>query len=211
MPAKIAIVGAGLIGCAIAEQLSRRGVCPVVVEAGQVGTQASGRSFGWINASFYIDKVHHHLRRAGMEAWHDLQARLPALDVAWPGCLWWEVQGESLAQKQAEVAALGYPVQRLEGAQLAPHFPPGADLPTSALRFDSEGVAEAGTVTRQLSEVCMQRGVQFLHGCKVEQIETKGGRVTGLKVEGGIIEADQVVVAAGVGTSALCQSVDLPR
>ncbi|HEU5422607.1 MAG TPA: FAD-dependent oxidoreductase, partial [Nitrolancea sp.] len=46
---EVAIVGGGIIGCAIAYELARRGVSVALVERGQVGGEASGTSAGIIS------------------------------------------------------------------------------------------------------------------------------------------------------------------
>jgi glycine/D-amino acid oxidase-like deaminating enzyme len=65
---KIVIIGAGLIGATLAFQLARSGRAVTVVEAGLPAAAASGRSFGWINASFALSEAHFALRVAGMAA-----------------------------------------------------------------------------------------------------------------------------------------------
>ncbi|MEL6639879.1 MAG: FAD-dependent oxidoreductase [Pseudomonadota bacterium] len=76
MPRKIIIVGAGIIGAAIAHALRDHDV--IVVDAGPVAGGASGRSFGWVNASFFADEAHHRLRAAALAAWREI----PHMDMA---------------------------------------------------------------------------------------------------------------------------------
>ena len=61
---KILILGAGLIGACLAYRLTRAGCAVTVVEGATPASGASGSSFGWINASFYLNPAHHHLRVA---------------------------------------------------------------------------------------------------------------------------------------------------
>src|SRR3989338_7869818 len=68
MAQKIIIVGAGIIGASLAFHLSRAGAEVTVFEATQPASAATGRSFGWINASFYANPAHHRLRAAPVEA-----------------------------------------------------------------------------------------------------------------------------------------------
>ena len=50
----VVIIGAGIIGCALAFRLTAHHSCQVTVidSADAVASSASGASFGWINASF---------------------------------------------------------------------------------------------------------------------------------------------------------------
>ena len=75
----IVIIGAGLIGATLAFQLARSGRAVTVVEAGLPAQAASGRSFGWINASFALSEAHFALRVAGMAAHERLARAGPAI------------------------------------------------------------------------------------------------------------------------------------
>lgn len=56
---RVIIVGAGIIGSALAYRLASRGQRVIVVEAGQsAGGEATGASFGWLNASSFADTAH---------------------------------------------------------------------------------------------------------------------------------------------------------
>lgn len=212
MAQRIAIVGAGLIGASIAHQLARRGADVTVIEAGLPGQAASGRSFGWLNASFFADEDHYRLRVAGMEAWRRLKSGLPGLRLRWPGCLWWEEQGEVLERMRRQLRDLGYPVERLSRADLARRLPDFAGLPEEALAFPSEGVAETGTVVVQLLAAARDQGARVLSGVAVDGIAVSGDRVTGLHTAQGDIAADRVIVAAGTGSPGLLAplGVELP-
>ena len=49
-PANIVVVGAGILGAAIAWRLGRRGVNITLIDRGQAGHGASSHSFAWITA-----------------------------------------------------------------------------------------------------------------------------------------------------------------
>ena len=191
----VAVIGGGLIGAAAAWNLARRGCAVTVVEAGIPGMAASGRSFGWINASFHLDEAHFRLRAEGIAAWHRLEAAVPGLAVAWPGCLIWEESGPALETQAADLAALGYPVETWDRAKVRARVPAVA-APEAALFLPAEGAAEGGVVARQLLAAS---GARVLAGCAVAAIETRGGAVSGLRVPGGVLPADRVLLAAGTG------------
>lgn len=93
---KIIVIGAGLVGASLAYELVRRGREVTVIEAELPAGQASGRSFGWINASFALNDAHFALRVAGMAAHERLSSALPGFHRV-SGCLWWEEQGKPLS------------------------------------------------------------------------------------------------------------------
>ncbi|MEM8981324.1 MAG: FAD-dependent oxidoreductase, partial [Pseudomonadota bacterium] len=60
MQKTIIIVGAGVIGACVAYHLARAGARVTVVDADSAGATAA--SFGWINASYFLNEDHYHLR-----------------------------------------------------------------------------------------------------------------------------------------------------
>lgn len=203
----VAIIGAGVIGAALAYRLSRAGARVTVIEAGLPAGQATGRSFGWINASFFANAAHFRLRAAAIAAHRRLDADLgAATPTRWPGCLWWEEGGPALTAMADRLQGLGYPVDRLDRAALARLEPALADLPDEALRFPAEGATEAGSLARRLLTAS---DAALWAGCAVTAILTQAGRVTGVRTAAGDLACDHVVVAAGTGAPALVAPLGL--
>ena len=73
------IIGAGITGAALAYQLSRRGEPVTIVSTHAEGGLASAASFGWLNASYFLNHPHYHLRREGLAAHRRLTDALPGL------------------------------------------------------------------------------------------------------------------------------------
>lgn len=205
---KILIVGAGLMGASIAFRLARAGADVTVLEAARPAAGATGSSFGWINASFYLTAAHHHLRVAAMAAHHRLQADLPGHAPRWSGTLWWEDQGAGLDRMQADLSALGYPVAVLTGDQIAAAEPALTTPPTRALQFPSEGAADAAVLTHAL----LAASGATLRTLTVTGLLTQSGRITGVQSSAGPLPADHIILTAGTGTPALLRTVgmDLP-
>lgn len=209
MARKIAIVGAGLIGASLAFQLTRQGHEVTVLEAGLPGQAASGRSFGWLNASFFADQAHFRLRLAGMEAWRRLKADVPDLALRWPGALWWEEQGEGLRRQQMMLRELGYPVAFLTGADIRKRLPDLGKIPDEALLFPAEGAAETGEVVSQLLRAAQARGARVIAGLRATAVLESSDRIVGLQTECGGLPADQVLICAGTGAPALLAPLGL--
>lgn len=202
LPLKIVVVGAGVIGAAIAFNLSRCGHEVTVIEAATPGAGASGRSFGWINASFHLSGPHYRLRAEGMAAHRRLGALLPGCPTRWPGAIWYEEQGEGLERFAAGLTALGYRVNRLTGAELAARLPALAAPPAEALEFPDEGAVDPAELARALLAAS---GARLWRGVPVTGLLTQGGAVTGVETTGGPLAADAVVMAAGTGAPALVE------
>lgn len=206
MGARAVVIGAGIIGAAIAAGLSRAGMRVTVVEAGAPSSGATGRSFGWINASFHQNAEHFHLRNQAIAAWHRLEAPLQQEALRWCGCLCWENEGEALERQGAALAALGYGVERLSAGDFAkrePHVKP----PAASLYFPTEAVAEPAAMTRALLRLAGDHAARVIEGVAVTAIALHAGRVRGVQTAQGMIEAEHVIVAAGIGAQALLAPV----
>jgi glycine/D-amino acid oxidase-like deaminating enzyme len=201
---KVAVIGAGVIGALIAYRLARHGAQVTVIDAGTA--RASDASFGWINASFYLNAAHFELRAQGIDAHHRLQRDLGADAYVWPGCLCWENQGTALEAQFADLTVLGYRPQLLDKHAFC-RLEPGIPAPDQALYFENEGAVDltmlAGVALRRAADL----GAQVVRGCAVTAIEHRAGQVTGLHLPGGLLPADRVVVAAGVGAARLLAGV----
>ena len=68
-PANVAVIGAGIMGAAIAFRLARRGVSVALFDASQPGHGASSHSFAWINAGAKEPIGYHNLNRRSLEMW----------------------------------------------------------------------------------------------------------------------------------------------
>ena len=197
------IIGAGITGAALAYQLSRRGEDVTVVSTHAEGGLASAASFGWLNASFFLNHPHYHLRQEGLAAHRRLTKALPGLPTTWQGCLWYESTGSAQDETAADLAALGYQVERLTRAQVAERLPALGPVPDTALFFPEEGVADPAILARTLIAAS---GAQVIRAT-VQSLTVQAGRVTGAVTDLGPLTADRVILGTGTGTPALLQPV----
>lgn len=200
MAQHILVIGGGIIGAALACRASGTGARVTVLEAGGIAGAASGRSFGWINASFFADHDHFRLRAQGIAAWHRLADQIGPLPINWQGSLWWEEQGAAFDRMAAELTVLGYPSSELNGQAFAARAPHLANPPERALFLPGEGAADTAALTETLLRAAMEQGAQVMTGVRAVAIAEAQGRVRGVMTDQGLIAADHVVVAAGTGT-----------
>lgn len=105
---RVAVIGAGIIGSAVARELSRRGARVTVYEAQRPGAGTSTTSFAWVNSSHKEPRVYHDLNVAGMAAHRELAA-LPAGSPQWfhaTGRLEWAEEAEHQADLARRIARL---------------------------------------------------------------------------------------------------------
>jgi glycine/D-amino acid oxidase-like deaminating enzyme len=193
---QVAIVGAGIIGSAIALALSARGARVTLVDAG--GERASENSFGWINASWFNRPDYFRLRHFSMGAWRRWAERVPGLVPHWTGGLLWELEGEALAAFVRDHGAMGYAL-RMVGRDTIRRIEPGlAEPPEQAALVAEEGFVDAGEAASALRAAALEAGARLVGA----RVETVAGRALQL-ADGDLVVADRIVVAAGLGSRAL--------
>ena len=193
------IIGAGITGAALAYQLSRRGEPVTIVSTHAEGGLASAASFGWLNASYFLNHPHYHLRHEGLAAHRRLTDALPGLPTTWQGCLWYEATGDAQNETASDLAALGYHVDRLTHAQIAERLPALGPVPDTALFFPEEGVSDPAVLARAL---IVASGAKVVRAT-VQSLTEARGKVTGVLSDLGPLTADRVILATGTGTPAL--------
>jgi glycine oxidase ThiO len=193
------IVGAGIIGSAIARELASRGVACTVVDPRPVGGGATQASAGMLapyveahaggpmldlcvrSLELYDDWIAG-LRREGAEIDY---GRIGTLEIA-------------LTAERAAALQRGHG-DWLEPAAVASALPQLA--PTAgALRNDQHGFVDARQLAYALAESAQRRGAQFVRA-RVERIDRRAGLFT---VDLGPLEAldaSAIILAAGAWTS----------
>jgi glycine/D-amino acid oxidase-like deaminating enzyme len=203
----ITVVGAGIIGAAIAYSLAKRGAAVTVIDRGRPGGGATSHSFAWINATAKHPVSYHNFNRRSLGMWDRFAKDLDTdVGLRWGGQMEWAATADGAAElesRAAQLQAWGYPCQMLDGAQMAqlePGLTPGQV--TAAIYCELDGMVEP-TVA---AEACI--GAAAKHGASVK-LETE---VSGLKVDsssatvvagGETIAADVVVLAGGVDNTQL--------
>lgn len=193
---KILIIGAGVIGASIAFQLARRGHQVTVLDSTGIAAGASGRSFGWINASYALSPAHFRLRLAGMAAHRRLDEALPSSPTRWPGCLWFEEQGEAQRHFAEGLQSQGYKVEHWDQPRIRKTLPHVGETPETALYLPSEGAVDPADLARRLLQ---DTGAQLWRGVAARDLVEEQGKVIGVQTDQGRVHADHVILAAGTG------------
>jgi glycine/D-amino acid oxidase-like deaminating enzyme len=209
IPPHVLVVGAGIVGASIAWHLARAGARVTVLDAGEPGGVATRISFAWINASWGNPEPYFRLRVRAMEEWHRLEREVPGIPVAWVGGLFWQLPPDQLAAFEAQHAAWGYGIRRIGRAEIARLEPHLAAPPEVAVHVPAEGVVEPLAAAEALLAAAQRLGATIVPRTSARALALRGDRVTGVEADGGRIDADEVVVAAGVGTTSLVATAGL--
>lgn len=113
-------------------------------------------------------------------------------------------EGGFEADSFASLSARNVPTERLGPDQLRNRFPAwNAELYPDAYLSLHAGWVESGEAVQSLAQRALETGVEFSPG-RVDAVVTTGDRVTGVSLrDGGRLDADAVVVAAGAWTGRL--------
>ena len=201
---KIIIVGAGILGAAIARALAQAGAPVTLIDQGTSADGVTARSFGWVNVNRGMAEPYHQLRQEAVQAWRRLDTKLGGGIIApWRGALVWHDQAAQTESFARDHARWGYDTRVVERAEIMALEPALLVPPDIAAYSASEGAVESVAVTKALIKVACEAGATLVERTRVDAITTKSGRVTGVRTQASEIQADIVVLAAGVGARAL--------
>lgn len=209
----VAIVGAGITGTAAAYYLSKAGQHVIVLEQGTVASEASGRTLGGVRQSAR-DVAELPLAMEAVRLWGELDREL-GQDVGYRrvGNLRLGMTLDDVAFLERivdEERAAGLTIELVRGEHLHALAPALSSAVRAASYCPSDGyVANPPVASQAFAEAARRYGAAICTESKVLGVETAGGRVIGVSGPQGVIQSSTVVIAAGVGTPALCATAGI--
>ena len=209
----VIVVGAGIIGAAVAYHLSVSGVQVTVLEQAIPARGASSKSFGWINANAADSESYYKLRR---EAIYEYLRLCENMDmeaaVKWDGSLWWEDEGDALLDQARIMDKYGYEAKVIDASTFATLEPHIANPPEQCIFGCIEGAADGAEMVRLLLNAAALNGANIVAGCKVHAVLRDGDKIFGVDSNFGPVHGDMVVVATGAWTQDMLarSEVNLP-
>ena len=206
----VAIVGAGIVGAACADELARRGMRAVVIDREIVGSGATAAGMGHIVVMDDSD-AQFALTRYSQQLWQGLISELPD-DVEYEQCgtIWVAADEQEMIEvrrKRDYYGNRGVPTQALDAQALQtlePNLRPGI---AGGLLVPEDGVLYPPCAARFLMKRAQERGVNLRLGVTVEQIGQ--GRVR--LADGSEIAAEIVVNAAGACAPHLSPGLEIKK
>ncbi|KAF4983043.1 hypothetical protein FZEAL_1443 [Fusarium zealandicum] len=207
----VVVIGGGIVGASIAWHLAPE--ANVTIIAQDIGGTATPNSFAWLNAGSTDDETYYKFRHRSLEHWHEIGDQVPDLAIHWGASLNWNASPEELEESEKNLTSWGYDLDRLQQLEIAEREPfiEKRILPEWALYYAEEGAIEAHIAARQLIADAETKGAKLLES-KVTGFCKTDGRVSGVMLPSGEVQADHVVVAAGVGSVSLlaAENITLP-
>ena len=197
---RVAVIGAGVLGAAIAWRLAGQGDAVTLLDP-RPGGIASRGSFGWLNAASAEDDHYARVRLASLDLWRGIAARHPDCPVAFPGFLLWDQPVPELARMAHRLSGLGHPAELFDRSAILRIEPGLAAAPEAALWLPTEGRAEPRAIAEWFARAAVAAGAMLCPD-RATALERRG---PGWEIRLGLenLAADEVVVAAGAATPEL--------
>ncbi len=218
--ADVVIVGAGVMGCAAAWELARRGLSVVVLEKSVPGAEASSAAAGILGAQVEASGPGPMSKlslasRSRFPRWAESLADATGIDIELRrvGVLKIGLDRKSsaaLAEDAVWQKAAGLSVQRVPPKRVR-ELEPAIGRNAGGVFFPDDARVDPRRFLRALHIAALRAGASFKSGVNVRTVVTRAGRATGVALEGGeVMAAKHVVVAAGSWTSQV-QGLDLAK
>jgi sarcosine oxidase subunit beta len=209
------IIGGGVMGCAIAYNLAKEGLKPVVIEKSDIGGEASGSNGGGVRQSARNLKEMP-LAMASIRLYGQLHEEL-GMDVEYvrDGNLRLCTTEEELNTMRRSVEsqkAAGLQLEMLDRRQVLEINPHVGEKVIGASFCPTDGHVNPFLVTYGFFKNAKSLGAHFYTHEEAAEIRMQKGRVTGVATDKHTFETDLVVNAAGIAGRKVANMVglDLP-
>jgi glycine cleavage system T protein len=212
--AQVVVIGGGIIGCSVAYHLTRRGVTDVLVlEQGQLTCGTTWHAAGLVSQL----KSSHSLTRLATysaELFKNLEAETgQATGFRAPGSISVatnEERWEELLRGASMASTVGVEIHQIDPEEAKERVPLlNIDDVIGALYIPDDGVTSPVDTTMALAKGAKQRGATIIEGIAVEELRVKDGAIVGVETEQGFVEAESVVLAAGMWTRHLAATAGI--
>ena len=213
----VVVVGAGVIGCAVAWELSRRGMSTIVLDGRNVGAGATQASAGVLAP--YIEAPSegplHALAVQSLSLYDDFVtsvSRDSNLTIEYRRCGTLEVAHDRSAAEHLKALGTWIQSKGIEAEWIDPTrvsgMEPALGGTCGGLLVPSHGYVHASQLTHALADAVRRHGAEVHDGCRVEEIADEGDRAA-VHTRDRVYRARTVVVAAGSWSSEIAPEVEV--
>lgn len=214
--ADVVIIGAGIMGCATAYYLAKRGIKAVLIDKSRIAGAQSSRAWGFVRI-MSRDEAEVPLMMEAMKIWPQLETELQSdLDWRQEGCMFMATDKRELEgyEEWMPVARqFDLDTRLVTGNELGQMMPNLRDPALGGLWSPTDGHAEPRKVAPAFALRAAELGALIYEGCGATGLEIVNGKVDTVLTEAGPIRTKAVLVSAGVTSWRILKTLgrDLPQ
>lgn len=215
--ADVAIIGGGIIGCAIAYELSKQHVSVIVIDkSSRVGAEASWAGAGILTSHASTHEPYPELCRASLAMYPNLASELKNetdIDIEFirsgtVSVFFNEAEASGLVGLAERRVNRGFTAEVLTAEQSWQLEPDISKSIAGAVLFPEDGHVRNPKMVTALAKGAAKTGAKFILGNAVTTFICEDSRVVGAVVNGETISAGSYVIAAGCWTGQLAAMLE---
>ena len=209
---KVVVVGGGVIGCSVAYHLAKFGwKDTILLERDQLTSGTTWHAAGLVSQlgpTAAITKI----RKYTLDLYKELEKKVDhsaglrlngALSIAQNKGRWQELQRQATTAQLYDVD-----VRILDKEQLKKKYPIiNTDEIIGGILMPGDGAADPSGVTHMLAKAARKEGAKIFEKSPLEEILTKDGKISGVKVNGEQIDCEYIVLASGMWSRQIGEKV----
>ena len=211
---EVIVVGGGIIGCATAYELARRGAKVTLLERSELAAGASGRNHGLLLSP--LDPVMVPMASETAGAYDGIKDMAPIPLRLDPGPIGFLLAAgddraeQEAGRKEAEAAATcGVAIENLDPAGVRDLEPGLAKDLTDGWLLDDGRRLDPAALTVSFALMARAHGADVLTHVATRALVLSDDRVAGVTTDDGPLQADTVIVTAGPWTASLLRPVGI--
>lgn len=215
----VAVIGGGVVGCAIAYSAARRGASVILLESDELGGGSSGALAGMLSGQGEAEPPGplFDLLVAGREYHRQIGDKLREASGVDPGYVWDgalgtasdDASGKRLVAQYREQAGAGLSVRWLAAEEARELEPELSEEVRAGLHMPDDGHVNPSQLLQAFVSGATGLGARRREATRVTGFLSSGRRVTGVRTTDGEISAGAVVLAAGAYSGLLSGQLGL--
>ncbi len=203
---RVVVLGAGIVGAACARELSRAGFDVVVVDRGRPAGGTTSHGEGNVLVSDKGPGAELDLARLSVRLWPRLVAEIADEDARAASAMEYDPKGGIVVATTGDGARAltafagtqtGVRAEPLSPGELAAAEPALTRDVTAAFHYPEDAQVQPAGAALALLASALRHGARLRADTEVVGATVHSGRITGVRVPGGVIEADLFVNTAG--------------